>query len=205
MKPFSRLLMYLIVPALFTGCSSGPSKTIVNLKTAFNGESTASAKYAAFADKALAEGFDTIAVMFRATSMSESIHASNHKKVLESMGVKAGNPEIGKFEVLSTAENLADGIKGESYEIDEMYPGFIKTAETEANTDAVEKFTYAIETEKKHKAFYVKALEVVKTGSEATLPIKWFVCPVCGNTYDEATLTDDCEFCMTSKSQYIAF
>jgi len=205
MKSVARLIMYLIVPVLLLSCSSAPSKTVENLKAAYNGESTASTKYAAFAEKALEEGFDTIAVMFRATSKAEAIHAANHKKVLESMGVNPGAPEIEKFEVLSTAENLADGIKGESYEVDVMYPGFIKIAEEEANTDATESFTYAIDTEKKHKAFYEKALEIVKSGSEITVPAKWFVCPVCGNTYDEATLTDDCEFCMTPKAQYLVF
>jgi len=205
MKAVARLLLYFIFTTLLFSCSTGQTNTAENLKAAFNGESTASAKYAAFAEKALAEGFDTIAVMFMATSKAEAIHAENHKKVMESMGVQVGSPDVEKFEVLSTAENLAAGIKGESYEIDEMYPGFIKTAEDEANTDAVETFTYAIDTEKKHKDFYVKALEVMKAGSEVSVPAKWFVCPVCGNTYDEATLTDDCEFCMTSKNEYLVF
>ena len=31
---------------------------------------------------------------------------------------------------MSTAENLADAIKGETYEIETMYPGFIADAET---------------------------------------------------------------------------
>jgi rubrerythrin len=205
MKNITKLFLFLMIPVILISCSGSSSKTIGNLKTAYNGESTASAKYAAFAEKALAEGFDTIAVMFRATSSAEAIHAANHKKVLEGMGVMIGAPEIGKFEVLTTAENLADGIKGETYEVDVMYPGFIKTSDEEANTDATESFTYAIDTEKKHKAFYEKALEIVKSGSEVSLPAKWFVCPVCGNTYDEATLTDDCEFCMTPKNQYIVF
>mgnify|MGYP000967519113 CR=1 FL=1 len=205
MKVMVRLVLCLIVTGLVASCSSGPSKTIENLKTAYNGESTASAKYAAFAQKAETEGFDTIAVMFRATSKSEAIHAGNHKRVLENLGVETGDPVIEHFEVLSTAENLASGIKGESYEIDEMYPGFIATAEKEEITDAIESFTYAIDTEKKHKAFYESALELVKEGSEVSVPVKWFVCPVCGNTYDEATLTDDCEFCQTPKSAYFVF
>lgn len=202
MKAHVRLILFLILTVFATACSSGPSKTIENLKTAFNGESTASAKYAAFAQKAEAEGFDTVAVMFRATSKAEAVHAANHNRVLESLGVKTGEPVIEHFEVLTTAENIAAGIKGESYEIDEMYPGFIATAEKEAVTDAVETFTYAIDTEKKHKEFYESALESVKDGSELTVPVKWYVCPVCGNTYDEGTLTDECDFCMTPKSAY---
>jgi rubrerythrin len=204
MKTIFRLLLICMIPGIFS-CSGGPAKTIANLKTAYNGESTASAKYAAFAEKARSEGYDTIAVMFMATSQAEAIHAGNHKRVLEKMGVKTGDPELGKYEVLSTAENLADGIKGESHEIDEMYPGFIETAGVEELADATETFTYAIETEKKHKAFYTTALEVIKGGNENSLPFVWYVCPVCGNTYDEATLTDECDFCMTPKISYIRF
>ena len=205
MKVIVRLFMFVMAAGLIVSCSSGPSKTIANLKTAYNGEATASAKYAAFAEKAEAEGFDTVAIMFRATSKSEAIHAANHKRVLESLAVKIGDPEIDNFKVLSTSENLIDGIKGESYEIDEMYPGFIAIAEKDEIMDAIESFTYAIDTEKKHKAFYEAALTLVNEGAEASLPVKWFVCPVCGNTYDEATLTDDCDFCMTPKSEYFIF
>lgn len=205
MKAFIRLFLLGLIPGILISCSGGSAKTIANLKEAYNGESTASAKYAAFAEKAAAEGFDTVAVMFRATSSSEAVHAANHKKVLEKLGVKIGAPEIGKFDVLSTAVNLADAIKGETYEIEQMYPGFIATADQELITDASESFTWAIDTEKKHQSLYNTALGVVKSGSENTLPVKWYVCPTCGNTYDEATLTDDCEFCMTSKNLYMAF
>jgi rubrerythrin len=205
MKTFIRFLLLSLIPGILLSCSGGTAKTIANLKEAYNGESTASAKYAAFAEKAAAEGFDTVAVMFRATSNSEAVHAGNHKKVLEKLGVKVGAPELGKFEVQSTEMNLADAIKGETYEIEQMYPGFISTADQELITDASESFTWAIETEKKHQSLYNTALGAVKGGSESTLPVKWFVCPTCGNTYDEATLTDDCDFCMTSKNLYIAF
>ena len=67
MKTVTRLLMSMSVIGLLAGCSVTPVKTIENLKAAYNGESTASAKYAAFAEKAKAEGFDTVAVMFLAT------------------------------------------------------------------------------------------------------------------------------------------
>ena len=134
-----------------------PVKTIENLKAAYNGESTASAKYAAFAEKAKAEGFDTVAVMFLATSKAEAIHAANHLKVLEKLGDKIEGPQIGTFDVMSTTENLADAIKGETYEIETMYPGFISAAETEKVSDAVKSFTWANDTEKKHQAFYKKS------------------------------------------------
>jgi rubrerythrin len=83
MKNSMRLILIMMAIGLMYGCAQKPVKSIENLTAAFNGESTASAKYAAFADKAKAEGLDTVAVMFMATSKSESIHAANHLKVLE--------------------------------------------------------------------------------------------------------------------------
>ena len=189
--------------ALITGCAPKPVKTIENLKAAYNGESTASAKYAAFAEKAKAEGFDTVAIMFLATSKAEAIHAANHLKVLEKLGEKIMSPEIGKFEVLSTAENIADGEKGETYEVETMYPGFIAAAEKEKSSDAVKSFTWAFDTEKKHQQFYKTALASVAANEEKTLPAKWLVCPVCGNTFNESAVAAKCDFCLTPKEKFV--
>jgi rubrerythrin len=205
MKNVIRLVCIMMAFSLLMGCTQKPVKSIENLKAAYNGESTASAKYAAFADKARAEGLDTVAVMFMATSKSESIHAANHKKVLEKLGVKIEGPQIGSFAILSTAENLADAIKGETYEIETMYPEFIAAAEKEKCADAVKSFTWALDTEKKHQGFYKNALAAVDQGGEKTLPVQWFVCPVCGNTYDGATVAPKCDFCMTPKEKYEVF
>jgi rubrerythrin len=205
MKTIMKFIGLFIAIALLAGCSQKPVKSIENLKAAFNGESTASAKYAAFAEKAKVEGFDTIARMFWATSKAEAIHADNHKKALEKLGEKVEGPEIGKFEILSTAENITDAIKGETYEIDTMYPEFIATAEKEKCQDAKKSFTWAFDTEKKHQAFYKTALAALTTGSEKTLSPVWYVCPVCGNTYDLPTLASACDFCMTKKEKFIEF
>lgn len=205
MKNFIKVLTILAVTGLLFGCAQKPVKTIENLKAAYNGESTASAKYAAFAEKAKAEGFDTVAVMFMATSKAEAVHAGNHKKVLEKLGEKIEGPAIGKFEVLSTAENLTDAIKGETYELETMYPGFIELSKKEKCADADKSFTWALDTEKKHQVFYKTALASVSTGVEKTLPVQWFVCPVCGNTYEGTTAVTACDFCMTAKEKFIVF
>lgn len=205
MKTVFKFGLFILFILILTGCAQKPVKTIENLKYAFNGESTASAKYAAFAEKARTEGFDTVAVMFLATSKAEAIHAGNHKKVLEKLGEKIDGPQPGAFEVLSTNENLADALKGETGEIDTMYPGFITTAESEKATDAVKSFTWAIDTEKKHQAFYKTAIDALKAGAEKTLPASWLVCPVCGNTYDSGNVGTACDFCMTPKDEFITF
>jgi rubrerythrin len=205
MKTIIKTGILLLFALLIAGCGQKPVKSIENLKYAFNGESTASAKYAAFSEKASAEGFDTVAVMFMATSKAEAIHAANHKKVLEKLGEKIEGPELGKFEVLTTKENIADAIKGETGEIESMYPGFIEAANKEKAGDAVKSFTWANDTEKKHQAFYQKALDALNAGGEITLPAKWFVCPVCGNTFDGGNVSTSCDFCMTTQDKFIAF
>ena len=205
MKTFAGFILFTLAAGFISGCAPNPVKTMENLKAAYNGESTASAKYAAFAEKAKAEGFDTVAVMFLATSKAEAIHAANHLKVLVKLGVTIDGPQIGTFDVLSTTENLADAIKGETYEIDTMYPGFISAAETEKSSDAVKSLSWANDTEKKHQAFYKKTLEALNAGGENGLPLTWLVCPVCGNTYDLASVKEACDFCMTKKEEYIVF
>jgi rubrerythrin len=206
MKQLGLFLSAILIAGFMMSCSQQkPVKTIENLKAAYNGESTASAKYAQFAAKAAEEGFDTIAKMFLATSKSESIHAENHKKVLEKLGEKVEGPTLGTIEVNTTAENLADAINGESYEIETMYPEFIALADSEDVPDAKKSFTWAIDTEKKHQQFYKRALEAIVNNVETSLPLGWFVCPVCGNTYDDMTVKAECDFCKTKQEKYLLF
>jgi rubrerythrin len=200
-----KFIMLILATGLIVSCTQKPVKTIENLKAAYNGESTASAKYAAYAVKAKEESFDTIAVMFTAVSKSEAIHANNHKKVLEKLGEKIEGPQVQPFNVLSTVENLSEAIKGETYEVATMYPGFIAAAEKEKCPDAIKSFTWAVDTEKKHQSFYnIAGAEIIGIG-EKNLPLNWLVCPVCGNTYDIRTVTAKCDFCMTPKEKFIVF
>lgn len=197
------ILLFAFVSLIaFTGCTTKPVKTIENLKAGIKGEATASAKYAAFAEKARVEGNDTIAKLFDAASKAESIHAANHTKVLVELGEKMEvfTPE---FEVKTTAENLLAAIDGETYEVTTMYPQFIKDAQTEKVEKAVKSFTWALDTEKKHHEFYKKALEALKINAENILPFVYAVCPVCGNTYDNANVDANCAFCQTVKAKFI--
>jgi rubrerythrin len=198
-------IIFIAVIALIAlaGCTQKkPGKTIENLKAGIKGETTASVKYAAFAQKAREEGYDTIAKLFEAASKSESIHAANHLKVLEGLGEKMDEfkPE---FEVKTTAENLQAAIDGETYEVTTMYPQFLADAESEKVLDATKSFTWASETEKKHQQFYKNALQALNLKAENTLPSGYAVCPVCGNTYDKAYMDAECAFCMTPSEKFI--
>ncbi|HZL12051.1 MAG TPA: ferritin family protein [Prolixibacteraceae bacterium] len=200
-------IFFIALISLFalTGCNRPfPAKTIENLKAGIIGETTASAKYAAFAEKAKEEGYANISTLFEAASKAESIHAANHLKVLEGLDIKM-EEFTPAFEVKSTEENLQAAIDGESYEVTDMYPQFLADAKTEKVDKAEKSFSWAFDTEKKHLAFYAKALEAYQSAAENTLPVAYAVCPVCGNTYDATMVDDKCAFCQTSKEKFIMF
>jgi rubrerythrin len=137
-----------------------------NTKEAFAGESQANRKYLAFSEKAAAEGFNNVAMLFKAASEAEAIHA---KKLLKVLAV-----------VESTEKNLEESIAGETFEFTKMYPDFVKLAESEGKSDAVLAFTYAMKAEQVHANLYQKALAAVKSGKDIGRE-KIFLCPVCGN------------------------
>jgi len=202
MKKYLFFVFAISIMAVFTSCTQKPVKTIANLKAGIKGETTASAKYAAFAKKAHEEGYDTIAVLFEAASKAETIHAANHRKVLEKLGEKMEDftPE---FEVKTTAENLQAAIEGENYEKTTMYPNFITDAKVEKVADAIKSFSWAADTEEKHCAFYKNALTALQAGNESTLPVGYEVCPVCGNTYAEGQVDEKCAFCQTPREKFV--
>lgn len=203
MKKSLVLLLAIVALVAFSGCSQPkPVKTIENLKEGIKGETTASAKYLAFAEKARLEGFEPIAKLFEAASKSESIHAANHTKVLESLGEKmeAFTPE---FEVKTTTENLQAAIDGEGYEASTMYPGFLEAATAEKVEKAVKSFSWAMDTEIRHKEFYTKALDALSSMATSSLPVSYVICPVCGNTYDVALVDPSCAFCGTAKDKFL--
>jgi len=178
-------------------------KTIANLQDAYIGESTASAKYAAFAKKAREEGHPQIGVLFEAASKAESIHAGNHKAVLQQLGGSIPKLDL-QVNVKSTAENLEEALKGESYEISTMYPDFIKIAQAENVSLALISLNYAYQTEKKHQTLYAQAIQSLKDGKDQSLPGLYSVCATCGNTYDGASPAR-CGISMTPQDRFIRF
>ena len=175
--------------------------TIQNMKDAFKGETTANAKYAAFSKKASEEGYPEIAMLFKAASGAELIHANNHKVVLERMGEKIPvlTPE---FSIGTTMENLKNAIEGESYEINTIYPNFIKDANAAGNYMAQISLTYAYKVEQKHRDFYKTALKALEDGNVKSLPSVYYLCPTCGNTY-ATSAPPRCEISMTNSKLFI--
>ena len=184
-----------------TTSTDAKSKTVENMQAAFKGETTASAKYAAYSKKAEQEGFHQIALLFKAASTAENIHANNHKAVLQESGISvpAITPE---YAVRSTKENLEDAIKGETYEATTMYPEFLTVANQAGDQLALISLNYAYKTEKKHKVMYETALAALQNNTANTLPAVFYVCSTCGNTY-ETTAPARCGISMTKSDRFI--
>ncbi|HRI59189.1 MAG TPA: rubrerythrin family protein [Saprospiraceae bacterium] len=175
--------------------------TVNNLITAYTGETTASAKYAAYAKKAQEEGYTQIALLFKATSASEKIHANNHRSVLEDMGQTV--PDVKpQYTVKTTKENLTDAITGESYEITTMYPEFLAAANAADNQLALTSLNYAYRTEQRHKPLYEKALAALQNNEMKSLAAEYYVCPTCGNTYDSVP-PKRCRISMTNSERFV--
>lgn len=189
------------VASMATAESKKSERTLDNLKAAITGETTASAKYAAYAKKAREEKFDKIALLFEAASKAEAIHAKGETAVLEKMGAKMDSITL-HFTVKTTKQNLEDAIKGESGEIATMYPDFIKKAKEEGNNDAVMHFSGAFEVEKMHKELYTAALNALNKKDMKLLPDNYSVCLTCGATF-AGNGPEKCNICGVPQSEFL--
>jgi len=99
-----------------------------------------------------------------------------------------------------TQKNLQESIAGETHEFTEMYPGFVKVAETEKKTDAVLAFTHAMKAEQVHAKLYEKALASLQGGNDVGRE-KIFLCPVCGNI-ELGKAPDKCPICGVFGKQF---
>ena len=157
-----------------------------NLDAAFAGESQANRKYLFFAEKAEQEGHKQVAKLFRAAADAETAHARNHLKVMQ--GIK------------STRENLLAAKDGENHEFTEMYPAFIKQAETEGNDKAKDSFDLANKVEQIHYGLFDVALSKIENGETiGEKPI--YVCQYCGNTV-EGEAPEKCPICGAPRKMF---
>ncbi len=175
------------------------------LLNAFAGESMAHMRYLAFADIAEREGFPNVARLFRAIAYAEQVHATNHYRVLGELNsdelVFAGTP-IGPG---NTSKNLELAIRGEEFEVNEMYPVYLEAARFQKESEAERSFTYALEAEKIHAQLYREAKSYVDKGSDMPLKGKIWICPICGHTYVGDEPPDKCPICGAPKNIYKGF
>jgi len=190
----------IIVPSVpATGGTA--DKTLANLQAAYDGESNAHARYLAFAEKAETEDYGQIASLFRAAARAEQIHLTNRAAVIRQMGAEP-HAIIEMAAVKSTRENLeASANKGEAYERDTMYPGFIEQAKAENNGAAIQTFEFARAAEAQHFRLFTEALNNLDNMKDKGHT--YYVCTVCGYTIGEPS-PGDCVSCSSPREKYEA-
>jgi rubrerythrin len=175
------------------------------LLSAFGGESMAHMRYLVFADIAEKEGFPNIARLFKAIAYSEQVHATNHYRALreynEDAKVVAGAP-IGPG---NTLKNLDLAIRGEEFEITEMYPAYLELAKYQGEKEAERSFNFAYQAERIHAQLYKEAKSYVEKGQDWPLKGKVWICPVCGHTYVGDEPPEKCPICDIPKNKYVGF
>lgn len=130
------------------------TKSEANLKAAFARESEANRRYLYFARRADIEGYPEIGGLFRDISEAETGHAFGHLDFLKETGDPATGEAIG-----STEDNLKSAIVGETYDYEEMYPGFASIARDEGFDELAEWFETLARAERSHAGRFTKALE----------------------------------------------
>lgn len=160
-----------------------------NLQDAFAGESQAHLRYLVYADAAEREGLTQVARLFRAAAFSEQVHATNH---LRNLGG-----------VTTTANHLRNGVTGEDFEVQEMYPAYIQVAEAQEERAALRSMKNAMEAEKVHSKLYAQAGQAVDAKKDAEAgPV--YVCEVCGYTM-EGEPPEKCPICGTVHTRFRKF
>ena len=151
------------------------SKTSENLKTAFIGEAMARCKYMYYAEKAREEGMENLALAYEKASRNEQEH---------------GKLWFERYHgILSKDENLRDAIAGETYEAEDMYLKFAKTAKEEGFNDIAILFDHIAQIELEHKKMFERFLE--GSSQEA---LKW-QCGKCGYVHKDSTPPKRCPVC----------
>jgi rubrerythrin len=173
-----------------------------NLISAFAGESQAHMRYQIYADRAEKSGYINIARLFRAISYAERVHAGNHYKNIQHKGdVMTVSGAL--FGSRTTSEDLQNGINGENYEIDEMYPAFMEIAKMQAEHAAEISFRFAWEAEKTHASLYERAKNVADQDMDLELE-DIGVCTICGYTV-EGDVPERCHICNAKKERFTIF
>ena len=174
-----------------------------NLINAFGGESQAHMRYLHFANKAEKEGYKNVSRLFRAIAHAEFIHAGDHYHELRHLEGGFTANSMAAFGPGDTAKNLRLSIMGETFEINEMYPAYMKVAEFQEEAGARRSFEWSWGTEKQHKLLFEKAEQSVNESRDVDLgPVQ--VCEICGYTV-EGDAPDICPLCRARREKFTAF
>lgn len=101
----------------------------------------------------------------------------------------------------STVDNLKVAIAGEAHEFNNMYPGFVATAQNEGNKRATKSMQDAMEVEKIHHELFQHALAAVTLGQDLS-DMEIYLCPVCGHV-ELGQAPQQCPVCNVKQDKFL--
>lgn len=181
-------------------------QTLAILQDTYAAELKASRHYTAYCKKALDEKYFNIAYLFKAFSISESIHSQNFKRLIRSLNHEVILPEI-PILVHRTQKNLSTASRNELLKIKQYYPEVILALSVESHDLALLHCNYSLKSHqqhevmikeiKKYSGFWFKML----AKKIENMNPNYFICDICGSTVDE--LPDiPCPICNYPVSHY---
>ena len=174
-----------------------------NMINAFGGECQAHMRYLRFAEIAAKENFPNVSRLLVAIAEAERIHAFDHYQELKHLDTGRVANSMAAFGPGNTAKNLGLSIAGETFEIEEMYPTYIQTANFQGEKGAERSFTWSYMTEVEHRKLFQKAKAAVDGGQDVKLCTVQ-ICDVCGYTL-EGDAPDACPVCKAKKERFKAY
>ncbi len=174
--------------------------TLANLKAAVQGETCASANYAAYSQKAKEEGYDQISRLFAATSAAEQIHIKLEVAEIQKKEPNYVAPSAPDAVTFTTDIDLIGGAAGEIYETSDMYPTFIKVAQEEGEKSAEMVFTRAKLAEGVHAELYLDAYNNIDCPDDDS----FYLCPACGYIHKGGDF-EKCPICFTPRASFKEF
>ncbi|MBO8430157.1 rubrerythrin family protein [Spirochaetes bacterium] len=177
------------------------TKTEQNLINAFAGESQARNRYTIFAKIAKKEGYEQISEIFLDTAENEREHAKLFYKYI---GNTEGHVDSTyPFELGTTEENLASGVKGETDEWETVYRQGEDDAREEGFDEIAQTFKLIRTVEEHHAKRYAELLKNIKEDSvfKKENEQTW-VCRKCGYHTVSKSAPEKCPLCEHPKAYF---
>lgn len=185
-------------------------RTLVNLATAFVGESQARNRYNMYASIARKEWYLQVAEIFEQTAEQEREHASRFFKMIQQLEEKSGKKV---WEMMietwvpikrwTTVENLRYAMEWETHEYTDMYVQFANIAKEEWLMDISARIMSIAKAEEHHADRYHRLLDQVMA---ETVWAKWEeverVCSKCGYLHKGKNAPGVCPSCWHEKEYF---
>ena len=183
-------------------------ETLAVMQMLYGIEVRATHRFQIFSERAIEDGHGNIAHLFKAISISETIHADHFKALIESIGDQTATIDLSSIRAGTTDENLKYSATTELSEINSQYPRYIERITPEGHEKALEYLQYAWEAEKHHRRlieetrsgaahFFDKLLATFGAGES-----RYYVNQNCGTTVTKLP-KQECPVCHMPVDTYI--